>query len=79
MTNNMLKNGFCQNMDIIELEVLNQGMIKLALEALKVDTSLVSSHGSLTRDKFAELAYCLRKQSRQLNDMRKTKFDKLWG
>ncbi len=78
-TNNMLENGFCENVEVIELAILNQGMIKFALNTLKVDVSLLLTNENLMLDKFAEFVFCVKQQRRQLHDARKKNFDKLWG
>ena len=77
---NMLENGFCNQIFIPELLVLNQGMINLAVSDLGVDPGLLlEDDDGLPALHFAEFMYCLRQQRKQLSDARRQRFDEDWG
>lgn len=76
-SNNMIENGFSEKMFVPELFILNSGMIKLALNNLNVDPSVIKNG----TDQFFEFMYCIKQQRRKLkDDFQSLKlFDTKWG
>jgi hypothetical protein len=73
----MLENGFCDQIFIPELLVLNRGMTNLAVSDMQVDP-LLAEYIDGSSNFFAEFVYCLKQQRRQLDQSRRQVFDRNW-
>ena len=76
-SSNLLENGFCDNHFAPELLMLNSGMLKLALNTLRVSPSVIAK----SNNDFFEFMYCIKQQRRKFKDdfMLLKLFDREWG